>query len=68
MANLTENEALELLMVKYREVANAARIYAHASKREEFLTMANMLEHLQKQCARLAAMGMATKGRIIHGR
>ena len=57
MSALTEKEAIELLMEKYREVANAARVYAHASKREEFLTMAHMLEHLQKQCARLIAMG-----------
>jgi len=57
MSALTEKEAIELLMVKYREVANAARVYAHASKREEFLQMAYMLEHLQGQCARLIAMG-----------
>ncbi len=57
MAQLTEDQAIELLMDKYREVANAARVYAHASKREEFLHMAHMLEHLQKQCARLIAMG-----------
>jgi hypothetical protein len=56
LAQLTEKEAAELLMEKYKEVANAARVYAHASKREEFLSMALMLEHLQKQCARLIVM------------
>lgn len=58
MAELTEEIALKLLMEKFKEVADAARVYAHASKREEFLHMGSMLEHLQKQCARLAAMGM----------
>lgn len=62
MSQLTEGEALKLLMEKYKEVADAARIYAHASKREEFLTMGLMLESMQKKCARLAAMSMM--GRI----
>jgi hypothetical protein len=61
VAQLSEKEAAELLMEKYREAANAARVYAHASKREEFLHMAHMLEHLQNQCARLIAIGMAKR-------
>jgi hypothetical protein len=62
MADLTEREALLLLMEKYKEVADAARIYAHASKREEFLTMGHILMRLRDRCARLAAMGMT--GRV----
>jgi hypothetical protein len=62
MAQLTEGEALKLLMEKYKETADAARTYAHASKREEFLAMGLLLESMQKKCARLAAIGMM--GRI----
>jgi hypothetical protein len=58
MAEMSESIALKLLMEKFKECADAARVYAHASKREEFLTMGHMLEHLQKQAARLAAMGV----------
>lgn len=65
MAQLTEKEAAELLIDKFKQLVDALRIYAHASKREEFLTMSHMIERLRLQCARLIAMGMHRSGLIL---
>lgn len=66
MASLNEKEAAELVVDKFKQLVDALRIYAHASKREEFLTLSHLIEKLRLQFARLVAMGMM-RGRVQHG-
>jgi hypothetical protein len=57
MSQLSEREAAELVIDKFKQLVDALRVYAHASKREEFLTMSGLIESLRLKCARLMAMG-----------
>lgn len=61
MASLSEKEAAELCIDKFKQLVDALRVYAHASKREEFLTMSALVESLRLKCARLMAMGFARR-------
>lgn len=61
MAGLSEREAAELVIDKFKQLVDALRVYAHASKREEFLTMSHLIESLRVKCAKLMAMGMARR-------
>lgn len=58
MSQLSEKEAIELCMEKFRELVDALRCYAIVSKREEFLTLSLLIDKLRLSFARLAAMGM----------
>ena len=58
MANLSEKEAAELVIDKFKQLVDSLRCYAIVSKREEFLTMSHLVESLRIKCARLMAMGM----------
>ena len=66
MSTLTEKEAMELVIDKFKQLVDALRIYAIASKREEFLTLSHLVEKLRLQCARLYAMGQM-RGRVERG-
>jgi hypothetical protein len=61
LAQLNEKEAAELVIDKFKQLVDSLRVYAHASKREEFLTMSHLVESLRLKCARLMAMGLARR-------
>jgi hypothetical protein len=61
VSQLNEREAAELVIDKFKQLVDALRVYAHASKREEFLTMSQLIESLRLKCARFMAMGFARR-------
>jgi hypothetical protein len=61
LASLNEKESAELVIDKFKQLVDALRVHAHASKREEFLTLSQLIERLRLNCARLMAMGLARR-------
>jgi hypothetical protein len=61
VAQLSEKEAAELVIDKFKQLVDALRCFAIVSKREEFLTMSHLVESLRLKCARFMAMGFARR-------